>query len=69
MPSSTHLELLDWRRRVSELFAALRGRPPDADTLRWFRAEKDELFKTHPQSPIPPEARAAFNGLNKLSRF
>jgi uncharacterized protein (DUF1684 family) len=63
MAASEYLELLDWRRRVAELFADLRGRPPDAGTLAWFRAQKDALFKTHPQSPIPPEQRATFEGL------
>jgi uncharacterized protein len=29
-----------------------------------FRAAKDELFKRHPQSPLGPEDRAAFTGLN-----
>jgi uncharacterized protein len=62
MPSG-YLELLDWRRRVSELFAELRRRPPDAATLAWFRGEKDVLFREHPQSPIPPDQRADFRGL------
>ncbi len=40
----------------------------DAD--RWRReleskrAEKDEFFAEHPQSPIPPEEREAFSGLD-----
>jgi uncharacterized protein (DUF1684 family) len=63
MPSSAYLELLDWRRRVAELFADLRSRPPSADTLSWFRAAKDELFRTNPQSPIPPAERGSFGGL------
>ncbi|MFC7166313.1 DUF1684 domain-containing protein [Halospeciosus flavus] len=29
-----------------------------------FRREKDEFFTDHPQSPIPPEKRDAFEGLN-----
>jgi uncharacterized protein (DUF1684 family) len=60
---SPYLELLDWRRRVAELFAELRRRPADAATLDWFRAEKDGLFRQHPQSPIPKEDRAEFDGL------
>jgi uncharacterized protein len=60
---SAYLELLDWRRRVAALFAELRQRPADASTLDWFRAEKDALFKTHPQSPIPAEEREDFGGL------
>ncbi|MBV9172767.1 MAG: hypothetical protein JOZ81_22075, partial [Chloroflexi bacterium] len=61
---SEYLELLDWRRRVSELFAELRRRPGGADTLAWFRSEKDELFRSHPQSPIPADERASFTRLN-----
>jgi uncharacterized protein (DUF1684 family) len=61
--AAAYLELLDWRRRVAELFVELRRRPPDASTLGWFRAEKDALFRTHPQSPIPPEERNSFGGL------
>ena len=61
--TSAYLELLDWRRRVAELFTDLRRRSPDADTLAWFRSEKDALFRSHPQSPLPPEQRAAFAGL------
>ena len=63
MSGSPYLELLDWRRRVSDLFADLRRRPPDAETLAWFRAEKDTLFREHPQSPIPEPDRPRFAGL------
>lgn len=63
MAPSPYLELLAWRRRVSELFAELRQRPSDAATLEWFRGEKDALFREHPQSPLPPEQRARFTGL------
>ncbi|WP_254280310.1 DUF1684 domain-containing protein [Haloarcula marina] len=34
-----------------------------ADRLRGHRAEKDEFFAEHPQSPIPPEERDEFDGL------
>jgi uncharacterized protein (DUF1684 family) len=63
MPQSTFLDLLDWRRRTSELFADLRQRSPDATTLDWFRQQKDALFRTHPQSPIAPADRPTFAGL------
>jgi uncharacterized protein (DUF1684 family) len=62
--SSPYLELLDWRRRVAELFAELRQRPADADTLAWFREQKNRLFKEHPQSPIPESERPNFSGLS-----
>jgi uncharacterized protein len=61
--ASSYLELLDWRRRVSELFASLRGRPANAETLAWFRGQKDVLFRDHPQSPIPAAERPNFVGL------
>jgi uncharacterized protein (DUF1684 family) len=63
MATSGFLELLDWRRRVAEIFAEARRRPADADTLAWFRAQKDDLFKHHPQSPLPRTERDAFSGL------
>ena len=60
---TTYLELLDWRRRVAELFVELRRREPDEPTLAWFRAEKDALYRDHPQTPLAGPARAAFRGL------
>jgi len=48
------LELLDWRRRISEVYAAVRAEPdPQAGHALW-RARRDELFRSHPQSPLPP---------------
>ena len=61
----SHLELLDYRRRVSELYAevrALRERDPRRAHARW-RAERDVLFGTHPQSALPDRERARFRGL------
>jgi hypothetical protein len=59
-----HLDLADWRRRVSALYADLRADPdPGPDRLRAFRGVKDELFREHPQSPIPAAERPAFRGL------
>jgi len=34
-----------------------------AERLRRNRAEKDDFFAEHPQSPIPPEERESFDGL------
>jgi hypothetical protein len=58
------LDLADWRRRVAAMYAALRADPdPGADRLAAFRAAKDELFRTHPQTPIPVADRPQFGGL------
>jgi uncharacterized protein (DUF1684 family) len=57
--SDPYLELTDWRRRVSELFVQWRSdaaHHPEAATLAWRQA-RDELFATHPQSPVPAERR------------
>jgi uncharacterized protein (DUF1684 family) len=57
------LELLDWKRRIFALYAEVRARAdPEAAWRRW-REERDALFRSHPQSPLPPGNRAAFAGL------
>jgi uncharacterized protein len=59
------LDLLDYRRLVSALYAEVRSlleRDPRAAHRRW-RAMRDELFRSHPQSALPSEERAAFRGL------
>jgi uncharacterized protein (DUF1684 family) len=59
------ITLLDWRRRVADMYSSVRTRlqaDPGAAHAEW-RAARDELFRTHPQSPIPPDERAAFRGL------
>ncbi len=51
------LELADWRRQVSELYAAIRSEPdPAAAWMRW-REVRDRLYRTHAQSPIPEDER------------
>jgi uncharacterized protein (DUF1684 family) len=62
------LDLLDWRRRVHDLYAAVRaaaGRSTGdlAAAHEAWRAGRDELFAHHPQTPLLPEDRAAFAGL------
>ena len=52
------LDLVDWRRRVGDLYRI--GGP---DALTKFRDGRDRLFKTHPQSPIEPDERSSFAGL------
>ena len=50
------LDLVDYRRRVGVLYRL--GGP---DALQRWRAGRDELFRSHPQSPI--EDRSSFRGL------
>ena len=52
--TSVELEVASWRRMVSELYAAVRAEDdPERGHALWRRG-RDELFRTHPQSPLPP---------------
>jgi uncharacterized protein (DUF1684 family) len=57
------LTLLDWKRTVFELYAAVRADAEPARAWRHWRDVRDELFRAHPQSPLPPARRATFEGL------
>jgi uncharacterized protein len=60
---SADLELLDWRRQVSELYAGVRAATdPERAHARW-RGERDRLFRTHPQSPLPADDPLRESGL------
>ena len=58
-----HLALGDWRRRVSDVYAAVRGAADPAEAWLAWRATRDALFRDHPQSPLEPADRARFDGL------
>ena len=62
MTAADTLSLLDWKRRVSSLYAAVRALQPEAGWELW-RETRDELFRSHPQSPLPADRRASFDGL------
>ena len=57
------LTVLDWRRRVAELYADVRRTPDARDAHELWRTTRDDLFRHHPESPVPLDARAAFPGL------
>jgi uncharacterized protein (DUF1684 family) len=59
-PPGDPFELLDWKRRIFDLYAEIRGaRDPEGAWRRW-RATRDDLFRTHAQSPIPSSNRGTF---------
>jgi uncharacterized protein (DUF1684 family) len=63
--SENYLTLLDWRRRVADLYVDVRralASDPALAHRRW-RSARDELFRTHPQSPLPARERESFRGL------
>jgi hypothetical protein len=51
--SVSELELADWRRRVSELYADVRAAPSPPEGHALWQAGRDALFREHPQSPLP----------------
>ncbi|MGZ4589219.1 MAG: DUF1684 domain-containing protein [Actinomycetes bacterium] len=57
------LTLLDWRRRVHALYDQVRTTPDVVAAHELWRRGRDELFATHPDSPLLPQDRAAFTGL------
>jgi hypothetical protein len=58
--------LADWRRRVSELYADVRAVAAEDPVEAWdlWRAEREVLFRAHPQSPVPAAERDAFRALH-----
>jgi hypothetical protein len=57
------LATVDWRRRVFALYAEVRAHPDPAEAHALWRATRDELFASHPASPLLDEDRATFAGL------
>lgn len=63
-PNDHHLDLLDSRRRVHEMYAAVRGSQADPKhTHQEFVQARDRLFADHPQSPLSQDQRSDFGGL------
>jgi uncharacterized protein (DUF1684 family) len=56
------LTLLDWRRRVAQMYAEVRAEPDPAAAHDHWRRTRDELLRTHPDSPIPEPERASYPG-------
>lgn len=65
-PLDAALQVADWRRRVAATYAQVRSLavddPPAAHAV-WVQ-QRDELFATHPVSPLTADARADFAGLD-----
>ncbi len=66
VPGANYLELADWRRRVAQLYVEIRNLQkiygpfsPTAAYDHW-RTTRDQLYREHPQSPIPAGGRAGY---------
>ena len=60
------LWLADWRRRMTALYAEVRQTAlvDRAIALAHWRAVRESMYRTHPQSPVPAAERAAFRALH-----
>jgi uncharacterized protein (DUF1684 family) len=58
------LDLLDYRRRVFELYREVRAFGDNPAGRDHFQQVRDELFRSHLQSALNAEQQAAFTGLH-----
>jgi uncharacterized protein (DUF1684 family) len=61
---SAELELTDWRRKVNELYAAVRADPDPAKGHALWREGRDDLFLHHPQSPLEADDPLCRTGIS-----
>lgn len=54
--------LWDWRRKIADLYHTIRSGSDELATWHLWRETRTALFHDHPQSPIEPEDRQAFEG-------
>ena len=57
------LDLLDYRRRVAEIYRDVRAGGLGHDTWARWTTARDDLFRKHPQSAIAVDDRPSFRGL------
>ena len=58
----SELDLLGWKREVFALYQRVRELEPEAAWREW-RAGRDRLFATHPQTPLGADSLARFEAL------
>lgn len=59
----TAFQVVDWRRRVFALYAAVRQSSSAEEAHELWRIERDDLLLRHPSTPLLAEDRALFEGL------
>lgn len=61
MDASAALQLADWRRQVGEVYAQVRTLGAGERAWAAWRDGKRRLYRDHPQSPVPADARDAYD--------
>ncbi|WP_439593645.1 DUF1684 domain-containing protein [Microbacterium sp.] len=59
----TAAEVVDWRRRVFDLYSAVRRADDPEDAHELWRIERDDLMARHPATPLLDADRLLFEGL------
>ena len=54
------VDLVDYRRRIADLYAAVRQQCDPEEAWWAWRAGRDAVFATHPQTPVPLDRRNGF---------
>lgn len=57
------VDLLDWKRAIFALYADIRAAHDPAAAWRRWRKVREDMFVTHPQSPLSEGLRSNFAGL------
>lgn len=60
---ASYLELIDYRRRVAQMYARVRAENDPESAWEEFKSARDRLFELHPQSALTAAQREAFTGL------
>jgi uncharacterized protein (DUF1684 family) len=65
MAFDTFIELADYRRRVAQMYAEVRGARDDPqEAWRRYRSQRENLFRTHSQSALDQGQKERFEGLH-----
>ena len=61
-PVADLLSLLDWKRRIGELYAQIRAASDSRKAWTLWQQTRARLFREHPQSPVPSAERRDYRG-------
>jgi uncharacterized protein (DUF1684 family) len=57
------MDLLDWKRQVFYMYARVQGSADPEHAWEEWKRHRDDMFRSHPQSPLPDPVRESFRGL------
>ena len=60
--SAEVLSLLDWKRRIFDLYSSVRADADPPSAWERWKATRDEMYRSHEQSPVPEPQRDSYVG-------